>query len=113
LKGSKDSTHYLDGKELRALRQLHREASTPYIFESERQGPISAAGFRKSFARLGAKAGLPFPINPHMLRHACGYALANKGKDTRSLQAYLGHASIVHTVKYTAMSPIRFKGFWD
>jgi type 1 fimbriae regulatory protein FimB/type 1 fimbriae regulatory protein FimE len=48
-----------------------------------------------------------------MLRHACGYALANKGKDTRSLQAYLGHASIVHTVKYTAMSPIRFKGFWD
>lgn len=101
LKGSKDSTHYLEGDELRPLRSLHRAAQGPFVFTSERGGPISAAGFRKQLARWGEKAKLPFPVHPHMLRHACGYALANRGMDTRSLQAYLGHASIAHTVRYT------------
>ena len=72
------------------------------------QEESSAAGFRKQLARWGVKAKLRFPVNP--LRHACGYALANKGMDTRSLQAYRGHASI--TVRYTEMSPTRFKGIW-
>ncbi len=48
-----------------------------------------------------------------MLRHACGYALANKGHDTRALQAYLGHRNIQHTVRYTELSPMRFKDFWN
>jgi integrase len=112
LKGSKDSTHYLEGDELRPLRSFHRGAQGPFVFTSERSGPISAAGFRKQVARWGEKAKLPFPVHPHMLRHACGYALANRGMDTRSLQAYLGHASITHTVRYTEMSPTRFKGIW-
>lgn len=73
---------------------------------------MSVAGFRKQLARWGEKAKLGFPINPQMLRHACGYALANRGMDTRSLQAYLGHASITDTVRYTAMSPTWFKGIW-
>ena len=47
-----------------------------------------------------------------MLRHACGFALANKGHDTRALQAYLGHKNIQHTVLYTDMAPTRFKDFW-
>jgi site-specific recombinase XerD len=63
-------------------------------------------------ARLGAAASFDFSVHPHMLRHACGYHLANKGVDTRSLQAYLGHRNIQHTVKYTELSPTRFKGFW-
>ncbi|HEY2756949.1 MAG TPA: tyrosine-type recombinase/integrase [Pseudolabrys sp.] len=50
--------------------------------------------------------------HPHMLRHACGYTLANKGHDTRALQAYLGHKNIQHTVRYTELSPTRFKDFW-
>jgi integrase len=50
--------------------------------------------------------------HPHMLRHACGYALANKGHDTRALRAYLGHRNIQHTVRYTELSPTRFKDFW-
>jgi type 1 fimbriae regulatory protein FimB/type 1 fimbriae regulatory protein FimE len=52
-------------------------------------------------ARLGAAAGLDFPVHPHMLRHACGYKLANDGQDTRSLQLYLGHKHIQHTVRDT------------
>ncbi len=60
--------------------------------------------------RAGVEAKLGFPAHPHMLRHACGFALANKGHDTRALQAYLGHRNIQHTVRYTELSPGRFKG---
>jgi integrase len=61
------------------------------------------------FGRIGAHAKMPFPIHPHMLRHGCGYALANAGHDTRALQAYLGHKNIQHTVRYTELAPDRFK----
>jgi site-specific recombinase XerD len=47
-----------------------------------------------------------------MHRHACGYALANAGHDTRALQDYLGHRNIQHTVRYTTLSPKRFESFW-
>ena len=62
--------------------------------------------------RLGVAADLGFPVHPHMLRHACGFKLANDGVDTRSLQAYLGHRNIQHTVRYTELAPTRFKNFW-
>ena len=112
LKGSKDSTHYLEGDETRPLKTLYKASESPYVFTTERGGPMSAAGFRKQLARWAEKAKIGFPVHPHMLRHACGYVLANRGMDTRSLQAYLGHASISHTVRYTEMSPSRFKGIW-
>jgi site-specific recombinase XerD len=101
------------GRELRALRRLRRETeSSPFIFVSERGAPFSVAGFQKLVARAGEKAGFDFPVHPHMLRHACGYALANAGQDTRALQAYLGHRCIQHTTIYTELSPERFKSFW-
>src|SRR4051812_26360783 len=62
--------------------------------------------------RAGEVAKLSFSIHPHMLRHACGYKLANDGHDTRALQHYLGHKNIQHTVRYTEMAPDRFKNFW-
>jgi site-specific recombinase XerD len=62
--------------------------------------------------RAGTEAKFGFKPHPHMLRHACGYALANRGHDTRALQAYLGHKNIQHTVRYTELSPTRFKDFW-
>ncbi len=77
-----------------------------------RGGPISPIGFHRLIQRLGEAAKMPFPIHPHMLRHACGYALANAGHDTRSLQAYLGHKNIQHTVRYTELAPDRFREFW-
>ena len=61
---------------------------------------------------IGARAEMPFPVHPHMLRHGCGYALANAGHDTRALQAWLGHKNIQHTVRYTELAPDRFKNFW-
>ena len=62
--------------------------------------------------RAAAGAGLALKAHPHMLRHACGYALANKGHGTRALQASLEHRNIQHTVRYTELSPMRFKDFW-
>jgi integrase len=108
------STHPILGDELRALRRLQREQQpkSPFVFSSERGTPFTVAGFARMIERVGKEAKLGFKAHPHMLRHACGYALANKGHDTRALQAYLGHKNIQHTVRYTELSPARFKDFW-
>src|SRR6201993_1336022 len=112
-KGS-PSTHPIRGDELRALRRLAREQDpkSPFVFTSERGAPFTTAGFARMIERAGEAADLGFKAHPHMLRHACGFALANKGHDTRALQAYLGHKNIQHTVRYTELSPTRFKNFW-
>jgi integrase len=114
-KNGSPSVHPLAGRELRALRRLKREQEpqSPFIFTSERGAPFTTAGFRKMVARLGVAAKFDFRVHPHMLRHACGYKLANDGVDTRSLQAYLGHKNIQHTVRYTELAPTRFRGFWE
>ena len=108
------STHPILGDELRALRRLSREQDpkSPFVFTSERGAPFTTAGFARMVERAGAVAKLAFKAHPHMLRHACGFALANKGHDTRALQTYLGHRNIQHTVRYTELSPDRFKDFW-
>jgi type 1 fimbriae regulatory protein FimE len=108
------STHPLRGPELRALRRLQRDYPTsPYVFITERRGPLTESTVRKIVARAGEEAKLGFPVHPHMLRHACGFKLANEGHDTRAIQHYLGHRNIQHTVRYTEMAPDRFKGFWN
>src|SRR6476646_668980 len=114
VKGSAESVHPLTGRELRALRRLKRDQdpASPFVFTSERAAPFTPAGFRKMVARLGVAAHFDFPVHPHMLRHACGYKLANDGVDTRSMQAYLGDKNIQHTVRYTELAPTRFKNFW-
>jgi integrase len=108
------STHPIVGDELRALRRLQREQEpkSPFVFTSERDTPFTTAGFARMIERAGIEAKFGFKPHPHMLRHACGYALANRGHDTRALQAYLGHKNIQHTVRYTELSPNRFKNFW-
>ena len=112
-KNGEASIHPLTGRELRALRRLQREQEpSRYVFLSERDAPMSPVGFRRMVTRLGEAAKMPLQIHPHMLRHACGFALANAGHDTRALQHYLGHRNIQHTVRYTQLSPDRFRNFW-
>jgi integrase len=113
-KNGSPSVHPLSGVELRALRRLKRdqEPPSPFVFTSERGAPFTTAGWRKMVARLGVAAKLGFKAHPHMFRHACGFQLANQGTDTRTLQAYLGHRNIQHTVRYTELSPTRFKNLW-
>jgi integrase len=107
------STHPILGDELRGLRRLRREnPHAEFVFMTERGGPFSTAGFARLVERAGAEAGLAFKAHPHMLRHSTGYKLANDGVDTRSLQAYLGHRNINHTVRYSELAANRFDGFW-
>ena len=113
LKHGVPSVHPLGGEELRALRRLRRERPEGrHLFQTERDAPMTPAGFRKTLARIGEASALGFPVHPHMLRHACGFKLANDGRDTRALQHYLGHRNIQHTVRYTELAADRFKVFW-
>jgi integrase len=96
----------------RALRKLKRGTESPFVFTSERGAPFTTAGFAKMVARLGQEAKFKFRVHPHMLRHACGYALANAGQRHPRLARYLGHKNIQHTVRYTELSQNRFKDFW-
>lgn len=93
-----------------ALRREHPHAT--HVFINERGAPMSPDGFRKMLERISAETKLGFSVHPHMLRHARGYKLANDGRDTRSLQQYLGHKNIQHTVRYTQLNGDRFKGWW-
>ena len=111
-KNGQTATHPLLGDELRALRALKRETNSAFIFVSERMAPFTVSGLQKLVERAGIAAKLPFKVHPHMLRHATGYVLANKGTDTRTLQSYLGHRSIQSTVRYTELAPGRFKNLW-
>ena len=113
LKNGVASTHPLRGPELRALRKLQREyPDTPYLFVTERKGPLTTSTVRKLLARAGESAKIGMPVHPHMLRHSTGYKLANDGHDTRAIQHYLGHSNIQHTVRYTELAASRFKDFW-
>jgi type 1 fimbriae regulatory protein FimB/type 1 fimbriae regulatory protein FimE len=108
------ATHPLTGRELRALRKLQREQKpkSPFLFVSERGAPFSIRGFQAMVERAAEAANLGIKAHPHMLRHACGFKLANEGIDTRTIQAYLGHKSIQHTVRYTELAPTRFKSLF-
>jgi type 1 fimbriae regulatory protein FimB/type 1 fimbriae regulatory protein FimE len=114
LKGGVASTHPISGVEIRSLRRLKREYDpSPFVFTTERKGPITSSTVRKLMTRAGINAGINFPVHPHMLRHSTGFKLANDGQDTRSIQHYMGHKNIQHTVRYTDLAPNRFKGFWS
>ncbi len=114
-KGGMASVHPLGGRELRGVAPApagEEGAQTVHVFVSERLAPLSVAGYQRMVARAGEAARFPFQISSHVLRHSCGYKLANDGRDTRSIQHYLGHRSIASTVRYTALAPDRFKDFW-
>lgn len=104
----------LYGDEIRSLRKLQRDyPASPYVFQSSRHGPLAQDTVRGIVERAGSLAGLPFPVHAHMLRHGTGYYLANRGTDTRTIQSYLGHNNIQHTVRYTELASTKFQGLWD
>ncbi len=113
LKGSVSGIHPIYDEEIRALKRLQRDGKPTFVFESERGGQLSVSGIRQLVAGLGVAAGFDFPLHPHMLRHSCGYRLANEGRDTRRIQEWLGHKSIACTVIYTQLSPQKFEGFFE
>lgn len=114
-KGGFRTEHPLRSVELRLLGRLRREhPEAPYVLMSERGSPWSTSNWRKVLTRLANAAGskIAISVNPHALRHACGFYLAGKGVDTRALSHYLGHRSLQSTERYTAQSAARFKDFF-
>jgi integrase len=112
-KSGKTGVHPLTGAEIRALRLLKRDwPEGRHLFVNERGSPMTPAGFARMLERAGEEADFPFKLHPHMLRHSCGYKLANDGRDTRTIQDYLGHRSIQSTVRYTELASGRFVGLW-
>jgi type 1 fimbriae regulatory protein FimE len=107
------TVHPLTAVELRALKRLRREQPhSRFVFLSRRGTPMTRQNFGVLLRELGERAGIEIPVHPHMLRHACGYKLANDGHDTRALQHYLGHRNIQNTVVYTTLNANRFNGWW-
>lgn len=114
-KGGFATEHPLRSVELRLLGRLRRESpEAPYVFMTERGTPWTTSNFRKVLQRLAEAAGakVAISVNPHALRHACGFYLAGKGVDTRALSHYLGHRSLQSTERYTAQSAARFRDFF-
>ena len=109
-KGGKQTVHPLTGTELRVLRQEWPQGQ--HLFTNERGAPMSPNGFAKMLERVGVEAGFAWKVHPHMLRHGCGYKLANDARDTRTIQDYLGHRSIQSTVRYTELAATRFVGLF-
>ena len=116
-KNGVDGDHKLRGREIRALRRLQRENKHPAgdsIFTSERGAPLTPRSVQLMIDRAAARAGLAhLNIHPHSLRHSCGYYMAERGKDLRLIQSYLGHREVRHTTRYVQLSPRQFDGLWD
>jgi type 1 fimbriae regulatory protein FimB len=117
LKAGLSTTHPLRGDELRMIKiwlaeRAKMQPETDVFFISERRGPLSRKTAWVMIRDYGRRAGLSVEAHPHMLRHACGFALADQGADTRLIQDYLGHRNIQHTVRYTANNPARFERLW-
>jgi type 1 fimbriae regulatory protein FimB len=117
LKGGLSTTQPLRGDELRAVSAWLKERARmkptgKAFFVSEQRRPLHRSTVNLALRKYSAAASLPLLAHPHMLRHACGFALADQGADTRLIQDYLGHRNIQHTVKYTATNPARFEKLW-
>jgi type 1 fimbriae regulatory protein FimB len=113
LKGSLSTTHPLQSDELRALRAWLRERDSTgqFLFVGER-GPLTRQAVNYLLNAIARRASIQLKVHPHMLRHSCGFELANRGTDTRLIQDWLGHRNITHTVIYTRTAASRFEQIW-
>lgn len=118
LKNSLSTQHPLFDEELPSLmrwlnvRQRWRDADSDWLFLSQKGGPLTRHQVRVMIKSYAAQADISISAHPHMLRHGCGFALADLGRDTRLIQDYLGHRNIRHTVIYTATNIKRFVNVW-
>jgi len=117
LKKGLSTTHPLRSDELRVIKawlaeRAKMKPTSKAVFVSQHRKPLNRRTAWLTMRKYGDLAGLELPAHPHQLRHACGFALADQGADTRLIQDYLGHRDIRHTVIYTATNPARFERLW-
>jgi type 1 fimbriae regulatory protein FimB len=116
IKGGLSTHQPMLGAELRSLKRYLKErtnSALPWVFITERGEQFTRFGVNYLLRAISERSSLPFHVHPHMLRHGCGYALANRGRDTRLIQDYLGHRDIKHTARYTRTASVRFEKVWD
>lgn len=119
MKNGFNTNHPLLNNEIRAIRAWLKVrnsmsgSETDWLFLSRQGKPLTRQRVHQLISQFGVAAGISVPSHPHMLRHACGFALADRGIDTRLIQDYLGHKNIRHTVHYTASNSERFEGVWQ
>jgi type 1 fimbriae regulatory protein FimB len=114
LKNGFSVPHPMQGETVRALKRYlaSRHDAAPFLFLSERGTKMTRQAVNYLIAIAGQRAKLGH-VHPHMLRHGCGYALADRGTDFRVMQDYLGHKNPRHTAHYTRTSPARFERVWE
>ena len=114
MKNSLSTQQPIAGDELRAIKRYlaTRDDKLPWLFISERGQPLTRQAVNYIIREAGNRARLGH-VHPHMLRHSCGYYLANKGVDFRTTQDFLGHRDPKHTTRYTRVAGHRFEGLWD
>ena len=114
LKNGLSVEHPIPGDELRAIRRYLRvrDSQLPWLFVSERSQPMTRQSVNYLMQASADRAGLG-SVHPHMLRHSCGFFLANQGYDLRLIQDYLGHRDPKHTVHYTRIAGHRFERLWE
>ena len=116
IKGSLSTEQPLHANELRMLKRYLKQRGNvqlPWLFLNERGDQFTRSAINYLVGITGVRAGLTFHVHPHMLRHGCGYALANRGYDLRLIQDYLGHRDPKHTTRYTRTAAHRFEGLWE
>lgn len=119
MKNGFSTNHPLLSNEIKAIRAwlkirtIRPGAESDWLFLSRQGRALTRQRVYQLINRFGDQANIPVVSHPHMLRHACGYALADRGIDTRLIQDYLGHRNIRHTVSYTASNAERFEGVWQ
>ncbi|HBC7422443.1 TPA: tyrosine-type recombinase/integrase [Serratia marcescens] len=119
MKNGFSTNHPLLRNEIKAIKKWLKVrvnfpgAESDWLFLSNNGTPLTRQRIYQIISRLGVQANISVVSHPHMLRHACGFALADRGVDTRLIQDYLGHRNIRHTVRYTASNAERFKGVWS
>ena len=116
IKGGLSTHQPMLGDELRSLNRYLKErahSALPWVFITERGEQFTRFGVNYLLRAISERSTLQFHVHPHMLRHGCGYALANRGRDTRLIQDYLGHRDIKHTARYTRTASVRFESVWD
>jgi site-specific recombinase XerD len=114
VKNSLSTQQPITGDELRAIKRYlaSRDDKLPWLFVSERGQPMTRQAVNYIIKQAGGRAKLGH-VHPHMLRHSCGYYLANKGVDFRTTQDFLGHRDPKHTTRYTRVAGHRFEGLWE
>lgn len=87
-------------------------SNSPYIFLNSVGAPLTRTQAWAMVKRYATRAGLE-RVSPHTLRHSFATHLLQRGADSRSVQALLGHSDISTTQIYTHITDRHMRATYD